>query len=190
MLSRRRLLHGLSGAAAACILCPDALASSARALTLRELLLRSRHTLVGTPRAVESRWEYYAGARRIVTYTTLQVSQSIDGRPAPASELQLRTLGGSVGDIAQVVHGEAQPKLDRPGLLFLDSDEGGVFRVTGMAQGHYPLKPDANGVSRLIRSPNLAEMKDFTEAAVRVLPGRTVLEAEQLVVKALGDDSP
>lgn len=190
MLSRRRLLHGLSGAAVACVLGPDALATSARALTLRELLLRSRHALVGTPRAIESRWEYYAGARRIVTYTTLRVSQSVDGRPAPDRELRLRTLGGSVGDIAQVVHGEAQPKLDHPGLLFLDSDEGGLFRVTGMAQGHYPLKPDASGVGRLIRSPNLAEMKELSGAAVRVLPGHTVPEAEQLVVKALGDDSP
>jgi hypothetical protein len=52
-----------------------------------------------------------------------------------------------------------------------------------MAQGHYPLRADSAGISRLVRSPDLPELKLDAAAAVHLLPGRTVLEVERLLAE-------
>jgi hypothetical protein len=152
-------------------------------VSLRELMQRSRHALLATPTDAESRWETAYGARRIVTYTRVVVSQALDGRSSEQSELQIRTLGGKVGHLGQVVHGEARLELDKATALFLDLDDEQVWRVTAMAQGHYPLRPDAAGVGRLVRSPDLPQMRSDAAAAVVLLPGRTVLEVERLLAE-------
>jgi hypothetical protein len=67
--------------------------------------------------------------------------------------------------------------------LFVDLDAEQVWRVTAMAQGHYPLRADSAGISRLVRSPDLPELKLDAAAAVHLLPGRTVLEVERLLAE-------
>ena len=191
MISRRNLVIGLCAGGASWAIsplvdCPLAEATSAQALSLRELLLRSRHAVFATPTGVEARWESYAGTRRIVTYTKVAVDQAADGRATAQSELLVRTLGGKVGHIGQLVHGEARLVLGRPALLFVNPDLEQIWRVTGMAQGHYPLESDKSGVQRLLKSPDLPQLKALENAAVRVLPGRTVLEAERLLASELG----
>jgi hypothetical protein len=161
----------------------SALATSARPIAVRELLQRSRHALLATPTNIQTRWETAYGTRRIVTYTRLLVSQALDGRTVNESEMLVRTLGGKVGHIGQVVHGEARLQLDKSSALFLDLDAEQVWRVTAMAQGHYPLRADATGLDRLVRSPDLPELRLDAAAAVHLLPGRTVLEAERLLAE-------
>lgn len=185
-LSRRDLLLGLASSAVASSLAPLAWATSAQALSLSELVHRSRHTLLATPLEAEGRWESLAGSRRIVTYTKIAIEQSADARGAPAGEVWVRTLGGKVGHIAQLVHGEARLALGRSALLFVDRDPERVYRVTGMAQGHYPLELDRDGTRRLLKSPDLPELKLMETAAVRLLPGRSLLEAQRLLETELG----
>ena len=103
--------------------------------------------------------------------------------------MEVRTLGGRVGHLAQMVHGEAQLRSGAASLLFVDAGDDQVWRVTGMAQGHYPLTLDASGVRRLMRSPDLPRLSQWEGAAVRLLPGRSVPEAEQLVAGELAGGS-
>jgi hypothetical protein len=151
---------------------------------LTELLYDSRHVVVGTPTDLSSQWEVVGRRSRIVTYTVLQVEQLLDGSSPRTSELVVRTLGGSVGDIGQIVPGEAVLRRGVRSTVFAQAISEDVFAVAGMAQGHYPLAADARGVERLIA--HLADVRQVDEsAAIRKLDGRTVLEAEALVAKEL-----
>src|SRR4051812_9349513 len=105
MLSRRSLLVG-GLAALALGRARTAHATLVLPITLRELVSQSQHAVVGTPGAATSRWETIGGHERIVTYTPLHIEHSLDGT-SPGSELTVRTLGGRVGDIGQIVAGEA-----------------------------------------------------------------------------------
>lgn len=159
----------------------SAWASTARAISLPQLVGLSQHALVGTPTGASSRWETVGSSRRIVTYVTMEVSHPIDGRPPGDTTLVVRTLGGTVGDIGQLVHGEARLELGAPSVVFLAADVDGVLGVTAMAQGHYPLSFDPDKIARLRASPDMPALVDVKDSAVQRLVRRTVLEAEQLV---------
>lgn len=185
---RRELIGGLSAGVTG-LLIPDVVwGSYARAVTLSELVHYSQFALVGTPLSASSQWEHVGGARRVVTYTNVNVEQSIDGRPPKTREVIVRTLGGRVGKIGQVVHGEARLLLNRPAVLFLSRLEPALLRVTAMAQGHYPLRADSGGVLRLNESPNLPDLLKPARAAARLLKSKTVPEAERLILDQLIDN--
>jgi hypothetical protein len=148
---------------------------------LPQLVGLSQYALVGTPKEASSRWETVGSSRRIVTYSWLEVSHPIDGRPPPETSLLLRTLGGTVGDIGQLVHGEARLELGAPAVVFLTPDGDGVLGVTAMAQGHYPLAFESDKIARLRPSPDMPALVDVAGCAVQRLVRRTVVEAEQLV---------
>jgi len=182
MLGRRRFL-GLSLASTAALLLSErpAAASIARALSLQALVRASDRALFGTALAAESRWEVAGGRRRIVTHTRVRVDERIAG-PDDGSELWVRTLGGKVGDVGQIVHGEALLLVGEPALLFLAPSADGALSVAGMAQGHYPVRTAEDGERRLRPSPRLGEL--IGEGAARELSGRRLGEASALVRKA------
>ena len=182
MLGRRRFL-GLVGSAAAAVTLPGrpALAGIARAVTLPELVRASARAVVATTLSAKGRFEQVGGRRRIVTYSRLRIDEVVGG-PADGSELWVRTLGGRVGDLGQVVHGEAVLLVNEPCLLFLAAGAEGALTVTALGQGHYPIRPDARGERRTAPSPRLAEL--IGQGAVQALSGRPVAEATGVVRKA------
>ncbi|MBI4702096.1 MAG: hypothetical protein HY744_13250 [Deltaproteobacteria bacterium] len=126
-------------------------AAVAVAFSLDELVARSTHAVVA--RAIERRslWIELGGGRRIVTYTKLAAQQTLLG-PAE-KDLWVRTLGGVVGKIGQQVSGEAQIEPGSLSLLFLTRAGDGELVVSGMAQGHYPIREASAGApARLRRS--------------------------------------
>lgn len=181
MLSRRQALRAM-GLGCTVLAAPRlASATMARAITLPELVGLSQFALVGMATDASSRWESVGKTRRIVTYVRVEVTQPIDGRPPPDTSLMLRTLGGRVGDIGQLVHGEARFELGTSSVLFVASDADGVFGITAMAQGHYPLRADPDDAVRLRASPNIPSLTRMEGSAVQRLVRRTVIEAEDLV---------
>lgn len=181
MFSRRQALSALGVGCAAAALPRFASATLARAITLPELVGLSQFALVGSGTDAHSRWETVGGARRIVTYVRVEVTQPIDGRPPPDTTLLVRTLGGRVGDIGQLVHGEARFELGAPAVVFVGADEDGVLGITAMAQGHYPLRAEDGEVLRLRASPNVPSLLRVEGSAVQRLARRTVIEAETMV---------
>jgi hypothetical protein len=181
MLSRRQVLRGIAGGLAGASLPAVGWATTARAVSLPQLVGLSRYALVGTPTEASSRWERVGSSQRIVTYLRVEVSHPIDGRPPPERTLLVRTLGGTVGDIGQLVHGEARFELGAQAVVFLASNDQGVLGVTAMAQGHYPLAIEADKIARLRASPDMPALMDVADCAVQRLVSRTVIEAEQLV---------
>lgn len=153
------------------------------AVDLAELTAKSRGICFGRPREHYCRWEDLGGSRRIVTYSRVEVVEPVAGEVE--AEYQLRTLGGTMGDVGQLVHGEAVLRVGEDCLLFTRRDRDGADVVTARAQGHYPLQADDHGELRLRRSPRVAHLVDPEKSAAKVLVGRTMGEARQLVLDAL-----
>src|SRR6187549_2429718 len=116
-------------------------ATTARAVSLSELVRRSTRIARATALDSFARSEEIGGARHIVTYSRLRIDDSIHG-PSGEPETLVRTLGGRVGDLGEIVHGEAELTLNETSLVFLMLDTNGVELVTAMAQGHYPVTLD------------------------------------------------
>jgi hypothetical protein len=161
-----------------------ALASLSRAVRLEELVARSEHVLLGEPLEAYSRWERIGDRKHIVTYTRVRAHELLGGKDPEQDELLVRTLGGRVGELGELVHGEASLRIAARSVLFVMPAQG-VLSVTAMAQGHYPLEKSSAGVELLRRSPAASELLAEANSAVRRLPGLRVAEARALVQQAV-----
>lgn len=120
-------------------------------MSMSELLAASTYVVVGTTGDHYCVWEDLPGGRRIVTYTRVKIERSVVG--SPGSEVFVRTLGGVVGSIGQLVAGDAKFAEGERAVLFLAKNSGALV-VAGLAQGHYPITVDAKGKSVLRPSPD------------------------------------
>ena len=184
-LARRAFLAaGVCGVGALLVTRP-AQATLFRGLSLSELVKASELIVLATPLDASSHWELLGGRQRIVTDTRVRV-EDVVAKDAPRDgELLVRTLGGTVGERAALVYGEAALFLNQTSMLFMLRDAG-VLRVTGMAQGHYPLFADSNQALRLMQSAHPPELVGEAEPAMHLLPGQELSHARALVQTALG----
>lgn len=186
VFSRRQWLVGLPACVVTTGMSTRSWAGAAYPISLSELVTLSRAVVVGTPRSASCAWETQGNTRRIVTVSEVEVVQSVDGRAVSDTRLFVKTLGGKVGDIGQIVHGEASLELQRPSVLFLRDADRGRLAVTAMAQGHFPLLDDDSGTPRLHTSPKLGDfVADDPYCAVARLRGKTVTACEELVLEEL-----
>jgi len=156
-------------------------ATTARAVSLKDLVQRSARIARATPLDSFARSEEIGGTRHIVTYSRLRIDENIHGASSD-SETLVRTLGGRVGDLGEIVHGEAELALNETCLVFLALDPNGVEFVTAMAQGHYPVARDSAGILRLRPSRNIANLVGRTPSAVSDLSGRAFPEARAMIL--------
>lgn len=154
-----------------------------RGLTLEALSGASGHIIYGTALESHAHWETLGGHRRIVTDTRVRVDDTI-AKTTPDSEILVRTLGGTIGDLAAMVFGEAVLALDQPSVLFLTEKPEGVHRVVGMAQGHYPVRKIERSL-RLRQSPRAPELIGDARLAMRRLPGQELSVAAKMIREAL-----
>ncbi|MBK6465001.1 MAG: hypothetical protein IPF92_28950 [Myxococcales bacterium] len=149
LVARVALLAALSGlflGAFAVARSSEAHATVSLAVTYRGLVETSSAIVVATPRERRSAWQ----AGRITTYTRLHVERAVAG--TVDVDVWVRTLGGEVDGVGQLVDGEASFALGRPTLVFLRPAADGVLAVTSRAQGIYELHTDARGTTRLART--------------------------------------
>jgi hypothetical protein len=152
----------------------------AKALSLGDLVKKSTSTLVVTAVAQHSSWVEIAGSRRIVTDTRARVEELVAGLDPSASEVLLRTLGGRVGTVGQIVEGEAEFTLKETSLTFLTQFEPSLYAVTAMAQGNYPVV-ERSGVRTLATNRVLPSLLKRAGSAVELLAGRKLTDALALV---------
>lgn len=185
-MNRRSLLAALGGGTLGSLsLSRDVAATLLRGLSLEELSGESTRIVVGRALDATSQWALVGGRRRIVTDTRVRIEEVV-AKAAPAeAEILVRTLGGTVGKIGALVHGEAELALDESCLVFLRTLPNAIHSVTGMAQGHYPMRPDARKVVRLRPSPRANEVLGADATAIRRLAGRELVEARSLIREAL-----
>jgi hypothetical protein len=101
----------------------------------------------------------------------------------PGALVRVRTLGGSVEGITQRAFGEAELRAQAPALLFLKQVEPQLHVVSGMAEGHLTLTPDAQGEMRLRVAPSRA-LAYAEPGSMSALEGASVAEARKLLSEA------
>lgn len=180
---RRRFIAACLGGASTLIAAGSARASMARAISLEALTLSSRHVVVGTPVDAESRWEVIGGRKRIVTYSRVLVSELVAGADPGQAELMLRSLGGRVGEVGQIVHGEADLAIDQAVVLFVGQADASPLFVQAMSQGEYPLV-ERKGVRHLRVSRTLLETDEQAGTATTRLRDQSLDRARSLIREA------
>jgi hypothetical protein len=160
----------------------DVHASVSIAVTWDGLLRESTAAAVVTPIESTSVWEN----GRIYSYARVHVDRGVAGELATGSEAWVRTMGGVVGRIGQLVDGEAVLALAQPSLLFLHSGPIGALEVTARGQGQFPVVVAADGHApgRIVRSnavgalvaPHVLTSSAATRLAAEVLRDRPVDE--------------
>jgi hypothetical protein len=132
----------------------DAQASVSIAVVFDALVRESSAVAIVTPVEQRSVWE----DGRIYTYTRVRADQAVAGELATGGEAWIRTLGGIVGHIGQVVDGEAVLTMGRPSLLFLRPGTAGTMDVTARAQGQFAVTLDETKAQRLMRSSSVGAL--------------------------------
>lgn len=130
----------------------DAQASVMIAVPFDALVQDADAVAVVMPDVAKSVWE----DGRIYTYTRVRIDRGIAGETG-GTEVWIRTMGGVVGKIGQLVDGEPVFAPNKPALLFLRRfKSGGTWEVSARAQGQYPVVlDDAKKEKRVIRSANV-----------------------------------
>jgi hypothetical protein len=139
---------------AAATVSTDANASVMIAVPFDSLVKDADAVAVIAPQESKSVWE----EGRIYTYTRVKVEQGIAGDTTGGNgEVWIRTMGGVVGKIGQLVDGEPVFTPNKQNLLFLRKFKaGGTWEVSARAQGQYPIVVDElSKKKRIIRSANV-----------------------------------
>lgn len=145
-MSLLRLIGPAAVLAAVAVVPSDATASVSIAITFDSLCQQADAVAAITPGEATSNWE----DGRIFTYTKVHVDQGVAGDLAAGQDTYVRTMGGVVGKVGQMVDGEAVLQKDKPALLFLRKLKTGSYEVTARGQGQYPIQLDAQTKLRTI----------------------------------------
>jgi hypothetical protein len=133
------LLAGGSVTGAGVLVSADANASVSIAVAFDALVKDADAVSIATPLESKSVWE----EGRIYTYTRLKVEQGVAGELANGSEGWVRTMGGVVGKIGQLVDGEPVFTNNKSSLVFLRKFKtSGTWEVSARAQGQYAIVAD------------------------------------------------
>jgi hypothetical protein len=160
---------------------PRAHGSVSIAITWDGLLRQSVASAVVMPLEARSVWE----GGRIYTYTRVRVDRAIAGDILEGGETWVRTMGGVVDRIGQIVEGEAVLAPGKPSLLFVRAGPAGTMEVTARGQGQFPVVADVNQARpRVVRNsavgalfaPQVRASSAATRLAADVLHGRYVDE--------------
>jgi hypothetical protein len=143
---------------------------------------RSLHAVVGTPFAARCSYSTIGGRRMLVTETRLRVDSVLALTAPGQAELVIRTLGGVLDGVGELVHGQAEFQAGKQCVAFLERDADAACWVTGMAEGHYPLAA-SEGSLILRASPQLPTIRDWEHSAVKRLVGTRLSEAQSLIAE-------
>jgi hypothetical protein len=125
----------------------DAHASVSIAVAYDALVKDADAVGVATPLESKSVWE----DGRIYTYTRVKIDQGIAGELGTGADGWVRTMGGVVGKIGQMVDGEPVFTSGKSSLVFLRKFKlGGTWEVSARAQGQYPVVTDETGKIRKV----------------------------------------
>lgn len=116
----------------------DARASVSIAVTWDGLLRESTAAAIVTPIEARSVWEN----GRIYTYTHVRIDRAMAGDLGTGGDAWVRTMGGVVGKIGQIVDGEPVLAPGQSSLLFLHPGPVGAYEVTARGQGQFPVVRD------------------------------------------------
>lgn len=135
----------------------DARASVSIAVTWDGLLRESTAAAIVTPIEALAVWE----DGRIYTYTHARVDRAIAGDLGTGGDAWVRTMGGVVGKIGQIVDGEPVLVPGQSSLLFLHPGPVGAYEVSARGQGQFPVvvdDPKNHASAHFVRSTSVGSL--------------------------------
>jgi hypothetical protein len=179
------LAAGLCLSLGGSLLATDAHASVSIAVTWDGLLHESTAAAFVTSFEARPVWEN----GRIYTYTHVRLDRVVAGDLASGGDAWIRTLGGIVGKVGQIVEGEASFAPGERSLLFVHPGPVGAFVVTARGQGQFAVASDDPKVGdHIVKNGNvgmlLAPRAGSPRLAGDVLHGRPVDDAAQDIAAA------
>jgi hypothetical protein len=189
-------------AAALAVAARDAGASVSTAVSFDDLVRRSDAVATITPVEQHATWEN----GRIFTYTRVRVDRVIAGRVEP--DPWVRTMGGVVGGVGQIVEGEPSFAPGETSLVFLRRRSGAdgtsaaspqrgphQVEVVARAQGQFALVPADDGLLRLAAARDVGmvlpeAIEPRAPLARDVLQGRPLPEAVNVIAGAWAARAP
>jgi hypothetical protein len=155
ILGVRKLVAVLVMAFLVTLVSSAARASVSVAVTWDGLLHESVAAAVVTPVEARTVWEN----GRIYTYTRVHVDRAVAGELAAGTDAWVRTMGGVVGKVGQIVDGEPVLATGRPSLLFLHPGPIGAYEVTARGQGQFPVVTEDPKVGpRVVRNRSVGAL--------------------------------
>jgi hypothetical protein len=152
----------------------EARASVSIAVSFDSLLRAASAVVVGTVGEQRAVWE----GGRIYTYSRVHVDTAVAGELAEGSEVWVRTMGGIVGNVGQIVEGEAAFTVGRPSLLFLRRGSSPLPGPTGAS--HFVVAARAQG-QFLIYADDASQLRVRKSSAVGgLVPATGTSSAAQL----------
>lgn len=127
-------------------------------LTLQELVQQADQIVLGECEKMTSAWD--DERKRIFTQVTVLTEQCLKGGECPP-RIRIRTLGGTVGNIAMNVTGTSRFHEGERVFLFLKGSSGRFYQVLGLSQGKFSI------LSRGSRSFVRRDMSGLTRAKKR-----------------------
>jgi hypothetical protein len=178
-----------SGVLAACLVavCVPRIgrASVSIPVTFDDLIRRSSAVAIVVATEQHGTWE----SGRIVTYSRLRVDRLIAGILPP--ELWVRTMGGAVSPVRQLVEGEATFAVGGSSLVFVhphaDGSTPANFGVVEGAQGQFALIESSAKTRRIAAAPGLGGLTEPSRSArlaLDVLVGRSLDDAARFIARA------
>ncbi len=139
----------------------EAAASVSAAALFDDLVKEATAAAVVTPTEQRAIWE----GNRIVTLTHVRVDRVVAGQVP--GDAWVRTLGGNVGHIGQIVEGQATFALGSASLIFVRPHLDPVTKATSdelvvvdSAQGQFPIVATDGRAPRLARAANIGALMD------------------------------
>jgi hypothetical protein len=170
----RRTLAAGAVAAAISLSLPQAHASSALPLSLRQITQSARIIADATVQSVNAYWATPSGAQTLRTKVTFKVNEALKGSPGPKFTLEF--LGGTVGEQSLTVEGVPQFQSGERYVIFSESpDKAVVCPILGLDQGALRIIHDReSNVDRVFRhwGQPVNAQEDFTNRSPLV-PGFT-----------------
>ncbi len=136
-----------------------AIATTVVPVTTEELTRRSDEVVLATVRASSSRWEHGL----IVTDHELTVDATVRGSALPRATIFVRTPGGTVGRITQVIPDAPSLEVGRSYVFFLSGGVGQVRFLAHLTAAVVPVQASPQGA--LVAQPPVALLTDSSRSA-------------------------
>ena len=136
--------------------------SHAQEKALDRLIEDSNLIIVGNVKEIKCEWEN----GNIWTYVTIECSQTLKGNNK-LNEITIRSLGGNVGNISQIISGSPKFKVGEILLSFLKKDKHseGIYYCIGGGLGKYRYE-DGNWIQNNSKQPEsfISKIKSIVDS--------------------------
>ena len=193
-MSKNRLSRLRSVAALLLCWLAPAWAVTVAPVDFSSLVARAEFIFTGKVLATRSEWTGQGNARCIVTHLTFEVQAAHKG--TPPSRLELRFLGGTVGDTTLEVHGIPRFTIGERAILFVERNGEKFCPLVGIHHGKLGIERDqATGQEILIRYNRkpLTDVREIgqddatTMRAAADAPGARALSVAEFVERISGE---